>query len=130
MQRALVALDQQSALLNETGVADGDRAFNLTWHDWLNLESLLTVSKVIAMAALARDDSRGAHFREDHPETGDLETSAFTRITLREDGLVLEKVPVDFTLVQPGRSLIEDEAGAPPATLTGSAAKTNPGARP
>ena len=28
-----------------TGVADGDRAFNLTWHDWLNLKNLVLVSR-------------------------------------------------------------------------------------
>ena len=42
---------------------DGDRAFNLTWHDWLNVENLLTISEVIALAAIGREDSRGAHFR-------------------------------------------------------------------
>ena len=50
-----------------TGVAGDDRAFNLTWHDWLNLKNLIAVSRVIATSALAREDSRGAHFREDHP---------------------------------------------------------------
>ena len=36
--------------LARIGVADGDRAFNLSWHDWLNLESLIAVSRVIAAA--------------------------------------------------------------------------------
>jgi hypothetical protein len=53
--------------------------FNLSWHDWLNLKNLmLTVSRVIATAALAREDSRGAHFREDFPTAGDLQSSSFT----------------------------------------------------
>ncbi|MEP7085425.1 MAG: FAD-binding protein, partial [Betaproteobacteria bacterium] len=50
------------AALEATGVADGNRAFNLTWHDWLNLDSLIAVSVAITEAALAREDSRGAHF--------------------------------------------------------------------
>ena len=65
------------------GLADGDRAFNLTWHDWLNLDSLLLASETIARAALARKDSRGAHFREDFPDTGHLDKTAYTRVTLR-----------------------------------------------
>ncbi|WP_422367224.1 L-aspartate oxidase [Pelagibius sp.] len=101
--------------LQATGLADGDRAFNLTWHDWLNLDSLLTVSAVIAAASGAREDSRGAHFREDFPETGDLETTAFTRIALRDEGLATSMVPVTFDKVKPGQSLIDDEAGVPPA---------------
>jgi len=114
LQSALEALNDYARELQETGLPDGDRHFNLTWHDWLNLDSLLEISKVIATAALARDDSRGAHFREDRPESGDLAATRYTRVTKGGDGLALEMVPVDFTIVQPGESLIADEAGAPP----------------
>src|SRR3546814_19495692 len=86
LRRGLAGLAELRAELHRTGLADGDRAFNLTWHDWINLESQLAVSEVIAVAALAREDSRGAHFREDFPETGDLDTTAFTRVTLDEIG--------------------------------------------
>ena len=69
-----------------TGLADGDRTFNLTWHDWLNLESLIDVSRVIARAALAREDSRGAHFREDFPGTGDLDATRYVRVARDGEG--------------------------------------------
>ena len=114
LSRALQALDEHDAELQAIGIAGDDRRFNLTWHDWLNLESLVAVSKVIAMAALGRDDSRGAHFREDFPETADLEQSKFSRVRLSDGDLRLEMVPVDFSIVRPGQSLIEEEAGAPP----------------
>ena len=115
LKRALSGLDDLAAELEATGVADGDRAFNLTWHDWQNLDSQIQTSRVIAQAALARDDSRGAHFREDFPETGDLEGSANTRVTADSDGEVtVEMVPVEFSVVKPGESLIAGEAGAPP----------------
>ena len=114
LSRALQALDEHDAELQAIGISDDDRRFNLTWHDWLNLESLVAVSKVIAMAAMGRDDSRGAHFREDFPETADLEQSKFSRVRLADGDLRLEMVPVDFSIVRPGQSLIEEEAGAPP----------------
>ena len=116
LRAALTALGDFRAELHETGLADGDRAFNLTWHDWMNLESQIDVSAVIATAALGREDSRGAHFREDFPETGALEDTCFTRITQSDAGLALDMVPVDFSIVAPGQSLIDDEAGEPPSS--------------
>ncbi|MDX1541333.1 MAG: FAD-binding protein, partial [Geminicoccaceae bacterium] len=61
LTRATSALDDLDRELQATGLADRDRAYNLTWHDWLNLESQILVSRAICTAALAREDSRGAH---------------------------------------------------------------------
>ena len=113
--RGLAGLEELEAELFQTGVADGDRAFNLTWHDWMNLESLIDTSKVIAKASLARADSRGAHFREDHPETGPLETTTYTQVRQVGETLEINMVPVDFSIVKPGESLIGDDVGAPDA---------------
>ena len=107
LERALDALDAIEDELAATGVPGDTRAFNLAWHEWLNLDSLVAVSRVVARAALARDDSRGAHFREDFPQTGDLARSAYTRTVLSDDGAVrIEFVPVEFTRVRPGETLV------------------------
>jgi L-aspartate oxidase len=39
--------------------------------DW-RLFNLITVARLIARAALRREESRGAHFREDFPSRDDL----------------------------------------------------------
>ncbi len=107
IRRGLAMLTDLDAQLDNIGVADGDRAFNLTWHDWLNLKNLIQVSRVIAEAALSRDDSRGAHFREDFPETGDLPTSTYTVARMVAGALTLGREAVSFTRVNPGESLIK-----------------------
>ena len=116
-QELMAARDElkvQHTSLFDTGLQDGQRAFNLTWHDWLNLQSLFDISKVITEASIARQDSRGAHFREDYPETGELDSTCYIRTSGTVDELVTDTVPVDFSIVRPGESLIDDEAGAPP----------------
>jgi fumarate reductase flavoprotein subunit len=102
--RELAALETE---LDAEGLADPNRAFNLTWHDWMNFKSLVAVSRAITAAAQAREDSRGAHFRSDYPQTGALAQSAFT--SLRRDLAVTMK-PVAFTRVQPGQTLIKNVA--------------------
>jgi fumarate reductase flavoprotein subunit len=115
LTRAIAGLEALEAGLDETGLADADPVFNLTWHDWLNLKSQIAVSQAIARAAHLRENSRGAHYREDFPGEGELESSAFTVARERDGGLDVSAVPVDFTIVRPGESLIEGEAGVPPA---------------
>jgi fumarate reductase flavoprotein subunit len=106
LARAQARLAELEVALRATGVAGADLRYNLTWHDWLNLESLITVSGAICAAALAREDSRGAHFREDHPRTGPLEASAFSRVRWNGAGFDVAWEPVRFTRVRPGESLL------------------------
>jgi len=112
LKRAIASLGAIEAELLDTGLADNDRAFNLSWHDWLNLRSLTETSRVIALAALKRENSRGAHFRIDFPEPGELATSTFTVARARPDGIEITEQPVEFTHVKPGESLIADRVAA------------------
>ena len=112
LQRAHAQLAQLDAQLDATGVTDGDRTFNLTWHDWLNLKNLLQISRVIVEAAIAREDSRGAHFREDFPQTGDLPTSTYTVVRQQDARIVLTREAVRFTRVKPGDSLLSATSAA------------------
>jgi succinate dehydrogenase / fumarate reductase flavoprotein subunit/fumarate reductase flavoprotein subunit len=60
-------LNERSAQLAATGA----RRFNLCWQQALDLRNLLTASELIARSALAREESRGAHYREDFPMPDD-----------------------------------------------------------
>jgi len=104
--RADGELDELDAQLDRVGVNGSTLAFNLTWHDWLNLKNLVMVSKSIRFAAMARDDSRGAHFRADHPDVRDLENSRYTCVGWQDGRFNIETRPVKFTRVKPGESLL------------------------
>jgi len=108
LARADAAVGALAAELAATPVAGADRrAFNLAWHDWLNLASLIEVAQVIVRAAQGRENSRGAHYRDAFPEPGDLAASAVTRVRRSADGaLDLALVPVRFVRVAPGQSLV------------------------
>jgi fumarate reductase flavoprotein subunit len=112
LERAIARLAQIDSELMETGVAGDDRAFNLTWHDWLNLRSLCETSAVIARAALARENSRGAHYRSDFPDPGNLAASRFTVARQTASGLEISERPVEFTIVKPGETLLAGKAAA------------------
>jgi fumarate reductase flavoprotein subunit len=112
LARAEGALDEIEARLDMTGVDGSNLAFNLTWHDWLNLKSLVLVSKTIRFAAMAREDSRGAHFRSDFPDVRDLPNSRYTCVTWRDGRFGMTMRPVEFTRVKPGETLLKETAAA------------------
>jgi fumarate reductase flavoprotein subunit len=110
LARGAAALDALARDVADSGVADTDRRYNLTWMDRLNLENLVLVSRAICAAANARTDSRGAHFREDHPQASALETSRFSVVRQNGEELEVAMEPVCFTRVRPGQSLLQDDA--------------------
>ena len=62
----------------------GNREYNNGWHTALDLQNLLTVSEAIALAALHRKESRGAHFRDDYPNK-DEQSSKFNLVVYKGD---------------------------------------------
>ncbi|MFZ4119209.1 MAG: L-aspartate oxidase [Polynucleobacter sp.] len=109
LQRARTKLDDLDRSLNQMGVGDLQRAYNLTWQDWMNLRNLILVSKSVTEAAIARENSRGAHYREDFPEPGELDTSYFTAVKLFNAQLLIENRPVLFNRVKPGETILVEE---------------------
>jgi len=107
LSRASARLAELRARLEATGVASTDLRYNLTWHDWLNLDSLLAASGAILASAEARRESRGAHFREDFPQTGALGESAFSRVRLVDGRFDVAWKPVRFTRVRPGETILQ-----------------------
>ncbi|MEX2541224.1 MAG: FAD-binding protein [Trueperaceae bacterium] len=103
--------------LDRVGVNGGDRRFNLGWQDWLNLDSLILVGRVICASALARADSTGAHYRSDFPQGGRPDDTFFTTARLDSIGATLvANRPVEFSMVSPGGSLLAPSESSPPGS--------------
>ena len=104
--RARTKLDQLGQQLHQIGVGDIQRECSITWQDWMNLNNLILVSKSVTEAALSRENSRGAHYRDDFPQPGSLEESYFTAVQLGKDGLDIKNRPVQFTMIKPGETIL------------------------
>jgi succinate dehydrogenase / fumarate reductase flavoprotein subunit len=66
MRRALDAIENLKRRAREVGVT-GNREYNPGWHTALDLDNLLLASEMVTRAALEREESRGAQFRDDFP---------------------------------------------------------------
>lgn len=64
LERSLGEIDKAKKRLARVSV-EGSRLYNPGWHLALDLQSMLTVSEAVALSALAREESRGAHSRID-----------------------------------------------------------------
>jgi succinate dehydrogenase / fumarate reductase flavoprotein subunit len=67
IRRALDALKALRERARKVSVT-GNREYNPAWHTALDLQNLITVSEIVARAALERKESRGGHFRDDFPD--------------------------------------------------------------
>jgi fumarate reductase flavoprotein subunit len=96
---ALEAIDRIAERLEGVGVPGGP-AFNLAWQDWLNVLSQATAARLIALSALARRESRGAHFRRDFPAAAPGPLSS-VRVQAKDGVPAVWEEPVALTRATP-----------------------------
>jgi succinate dehydrogenase / fumarate reductase flavoprotein subunit len=83
---ALADLDEISSRASITSPGGG-RTYNPGWHQALELSAMIDVSRMCALAALRREESRGAHTREDFPDTDHSHWGKVTSvISIGDDG--------------------------------------------
>jgi succinate dehydrogenase / fumarate reductase flavoprotein subunit len=66
LEESLSDLDKLESRANTTSPG-GSRIYNPGWHQALELSAMLDVSRMCALAALHREESRGGHTRDDFP---------------------------------------------------------------
>ena len=98
------AVDQIQSLLEryqQVRVQDSGRAFNTDLLEVIELRNLLDLSLLTAAAALNRQESRGAHSREDFPDRDDDNWLKHSLAYLNGDSVRIEYKMVDTSVWEP-----------------------------
>ena len=98
MQSILLDLQQR---YQRVTIDDHTRVFNTDLLEALELGYLLDVSETIVAGALARTESRGAHYLEDYPDRDDANWLKHTLVYKTSGGLRLGSRPVSITRFEP-----------------------------
>jgi succinate dehydrogenase / fumarate reductase flavoprotein subunit len=94
MQLAVEKIEKLRVRAANAGIT-GNIEYNTGWHTALDLDNLLVISEIIALAAEQRQESRGGHFRDDYPEKSAEWGKYNLRISRGAEGQPkLERVPV------------------------------------
>lgn len=101
-------LDQLLEKIDSAYVADRYRAqYNMEWNNIIDVTNLITVCRMVVNSARCREESRGAHYREDFPET-DNEGWLKNIYQKMGDGFQLELTQKPVVLNRFKREEIED----------------------
>jgi succinate dehydrogenase / fumarate reductase, flavoprotein subunit len=83
------------------GIDDHGPTFNTDLTEALELGAMLDCAEALVEGALAREESRGAHYRTDFPERDDANWLKHTMLRKTSGGLELTKKTVSITEFQP-----------------------------
>ena len=82
-------------------LSDRTKWSNQTLNFALELENMLILSRVITLGALARNESRGAHYKPEFPDRDDTNWLKTTRAKWVNSDIQLTYEPVDISLIKP-----------------------------
>ncbi len=101
MESAVNRLKELREKIKEVGVQDDSKSFNYALVDVMELENLLDLALVTAQAALNREESRGAHSREDFRDRDDKNWLKHTMIKFAGEESVIGYKEVDVSVWKP-----------------------------
>src|ERR1700731_184358 len=82
-------------------LSDRTKWSNQTLNFARELENMIVLARVIALGALARNESRGAHYKPDFPERDDANWLKTTRARFSDGEIQLTYEPVDVSQIPP-----------------------------
>ncbi|WP_062288064.1 succinate dehydrogenase flavoprotein subunit [Demequina phytophila] len=101
LEEAAGAIAELKERYKGIAIHDRGRRFNTDLLEAIELGFLLEIAEVVTAGALAREESRGGHYREDFPTRDDEAFMHHTMAYTTQDGVRLDKKPVVITKYQP-----------------------------
>jgi succinate dehydrogenase / fumarate reductase, flavoprotein subunit len=101
MQKALDVVRELKERYKYVRVEDQGTVYNTELMNTWELSNLLDLAEVTTVSALARQESRGAHAREDYPKRNDKKWMKHTLAWLRDGDVELNYKPVSITNYEP-----------------------------
>ncbi|MBD1888356.1 succinate dehydrogenase/fumarate reductase flavoprotein subunit [Coleofasciculus sp. FACHB-SPT9] len=101
MREGLNKLQQIQQQSQDIYLDDKGKLWNTEVIEALELRSLIIVGQMILTSALNRQESRGAHYREDYPERDDENFLKHTMAFYSPAGIDLRDRPVNITMFEP-----------------------------
>ena len=108
LKKAFAELEELKARSAKASV-EGSRLFNPGWHLTRELNSMLTISEAVALSALARTESRGAHSRIDYPNYDPVWEKKHNVIIRDGERMARHEIPVDEMPDELKQILAEDK---------------------
>ena len=97
LREAVAKVSELKERYSRVGIPNGGGPYNPSVTMFLELGYMLDVAEVTVACALARQESRGSHFRTDFPERDDANWLQHTVASYTEHGAVLSYKPVVVT---------------------------------
>ena len=101
MTAAQQTLGQLRDAYNHASIDDKGQVFNTDLMEALELGYMLDCADTIVAGALARQESRGGHYRSDFEDRDDKNWLAHTLVRKTSGGLTMTKKPVTITRFEP-----------------------------
>lgn len=101
MKQTLAKIDELEERYRRVNLSDRTQWANQTLQFARELENMLILARTITLGAIARDETRGAHYKPEFPERDDANWLKTTKASYNGGKIKLEYEPVDISLIPP-----------------------------